>query len=326
LNRLLDYYLSQNVKIIVVDSSKVEFCYLNDYKDKILYKHYPEKPLAEKIYSILPYIDTPYVVMCANDDFIIPETIQHIINFLDKHDDYNSGQGLYGLFDPLEKSIPLRLIYPHILNEKIDENNAADRVMHLMSNYFQYYYAVYRTSVFKETYSSVIQNQKTKIHNLCLLESYISSYPAIMGKHFIINELYACREYNSLSVGNYTDNILVVKSEPKYKDEYCNYINLLSNKLLTVDNLSYQVAEKIIIDSIDTYIKLHFKLKKPIRRLVKKFLSRTKILLTPSKIIYNLLVKTLVRHKNKPFPKSFPEYEKWEIIRNFILKYYTQCY
>ena len=189
-------------------------------------------------------------------------------------------------------------------------------------------------------------------------------YPAIMGKHIIINELYAVREYNIQSIGKCLDNMSVIKSDLKYKDEYNCYINLLSNKLLTIDNCSYQIAEKIITDSVDRYMMSNFTFSN--RQLVKKILKKYTNLL---KIIYKLFVKDAqhknkltgimkclifimnlfivriftfwirllimpsvkdIHHKNKlklnMFPEFIPAYEKWTIVRNFILKYYNQCY
>ncbi len=72
LKRLLDYFLSYGIKVIVTDSSDVEFKYLSEFEKDIVYRFYPKVNLAEKLTKVISLVETPFVVMCANDDFLVP--------------------------------------------------------------------------------------------------------------------------------------------------------------------------------------------------------------------------------------------------------------
>lgn len=327
LKRLLEYYLASGIKVIVVDSSVREFCYLDEYVQKIEYQHYPSIGLAEKINHILHLITTPYVLMCANDDFILPDTVQSITAFLDTHEEYNSGQGIYGDFDPLCPSLQLSIRYPHMLNLQIDAETGRERVLHLMGNYFQYYYCVYRTSVFKTIYSSVIEQNRSRINNLCLLECYVSSYPAIDGKHIIIPMLYAIRENALCSAATVTDNIPEVLSKPNYTSEVEAYVELLAAKLSCADQINIDEARGVVRDSINRYMGdyflNYFSIANKLRRQAKSFLKRMYFMKLYEKF---RIGRERKRRLTCPVPDSISGQKEWENIQKYILDYYDICY
>jgi|GEM_PF-1944575 len=327
LKRLLEYYLSQNVHVIVADSSIKKFCFLEEYIDRISYHHFPQSFLAEKINYILPYIDTPYVVMCANDDFVIPNAVNIITEFLDNHLDYNSGQGIYIDFDTTDKSTKLSLRYPNMLTEQIDEDNGCDRVLHLMKSYFQYYYAVHRTSIFKEIYSSLMKDEKTQICNLCLLESYVSSYPAIDGKHKIIQRLYAARENIIDSAATYTDPIPQIITKKKYQGEYSAYIDLLTKLLVSKDNILPEKAKQIIHESIEIYLNENFPYYDMFTSKVNRFLKYLIYKIDLLKII-NQFRKINHRKNNNALDKldTMIGFEDWHNIEKHIQIFSKLCY
>ena len=91
LKRILSYYNEhgRDFSIIVADSSSNENKVLNSKNilslpnNNILYLKYPTdvEPFCEKIPDALKYIKTKYCVICADDDFMIPNAIKESINF-----------------------------------------------------------------------------------------------------------------------------------------------------------------------------------------------------------------------------------------------------
>lgn len=324
LKRLLEYYLDYGIKIIVADSSIQEFCYLKEYEQRIVYRYYPRICLAEKIFHILPLITTPYVLMCADDDFILPVTVGLITDFLDRHSDYNSGQGIYGDFDPYDSSLRLAIRYSHMLDVQIDNDKGRERILHLMGNYFQYYYCVYRTSAFKAVYTSVIDNNRARINNLCLLECFVSSYPAIAGKHIIMPVLYAIRENSLYSAATITDPIPKVISNSKYKKEYEAYIELLATLLIQVDQIQIDEANKVVRESLALYIGRYFSdyfsLGNKLKRWIKCNLKQLDL--------YDRCQRRYDRkHRNlNKMPDFIKGQEEWENVRKYILYFYDICY
>ncbi len=327
LKRLLEYYLHQNVKVIVADSSVNKFSQLEEYKGRVIYHHYPQSSLPEKLCNVFPFIDTDYVVMCADDDFIIPKTINIITEFLDKNLDYNSGQGIFVDFDLSEESVRPSLRYPNMLHEQINDIYGCERVLHLMKSYFQFYYAVFRTATFRNIYSSVINENKVGILNLCLLESYVSSYSAIEGKHIIMPILYAARENIVSSAASFTDNIPNVISEKKYRDEYALYIKLLTNLLITSDHLSPELAKQTIINSVDMYMSKNFPYYFTRSARFKRFLKNIAKQIGVENIQKIVLKENRSEDKkNNDLSQSISGYEEWNHIEEYIHLFYKECY
>lgn len=316
LKRLLDFYLKYDLNIIVADSSEKVFLYLEDYKEKIVYRHFPEMLLAEKINSIGHLIITPFVFMCADDDFIVPETVNKIISFLEKNIDYSSGQGIYVKFDPLQKEIIPQFIYEKMLNENLDEINCIARLEHLMGNYFHFSYAVFRTAVFNKIYFTTIKTHKTVIINLRLLEFYTSCLSAIEGRHCIMPELYGVRESIFMSAGATTDNMFQIANSLKYQVEYRDFIKLISGVIREKEAINKIESESIIVNAVQTYLKKNFPKENRIiyrlkRSFNKKFTSQL------SRIIY--------LHKMKKAPNTIPPFiggmNYWSGIKQHIIDY-----
>lgn len=234
LKRLLDYYKSYGCNIIVTDSSDVRFKYLDQYDD-VFYAHYPKMHLAEKISNIFDQIRTPYVVMCADDDYIFPSIIEKIVSYLQAHDDYKSGQGIYARYFPLEK-MAIYLDYPQMVNNSLEDEEPSSRILHLMSAYYQFYYAVFEKDLFISAINSTIIEGKCRLQNLCLLELYISMYAAASAKHMVFPELYCMREYIRNSAGSYIPN----------------YATLLKNgqSIEEINFLKYTLSSKVSDDEI----------------------------------------------------------------------------
>ena len=92
LDRILEYYAHEPFHIYVADSSALPYNG-SRLKGNVTYFHLPGKFLTYKIAFTLEYIETPFVVMCADDDFIIPAAIQTCVEFLSDHSSYAVAMG-----------------------------------------------------------------------------------------------------------------------------------------------------------------------------------------------------------------------------------------
>lgn len=323
LKRLLDYYLSFNVRIVVPDSSSVPFKYLAEYKDKIVYKHYPKVLLAEKLFFMLNEINTPYVVMCADDDYIVPSAIEQVICYLDNHLEYGSGQGIYTRYYPHKSRIHFFLEYSNMIKEDINEETPSERIIHLMSNYFQYYYAVFRSEIFKEIIHSTFQNDCCKIKNLNLLEIYLSLYATIEAKHIVLPIFYAAREAIIGSAGSYTDNIDRIMTDLKYKEEYIYFMDKLSEKILQKSPISKKEGSLILRNAISLYLdnSVHKASKKP--NYTKSFIKRA--FFKMDRILINESIRLFLHRRQIYSILADRNFYKKELkyIEDSIFRYYT---
>src|SRR6266853_2116638 len=88
LDRLLNYFSPHHLKIFIADSSASP--YQSDKFPSAIYQHLPELSYYQKIWKVLNEIETPYVVLCPDDDFTIPEAMEECVQFLEAHTDYAS--------------------------------------------------------------------------------------------------------------------------------------------------------------------------------------------------------------------------------------------
>lgn len=254
LKRLLDYFISYGCKnIIVSDSSDVKFKYIDEYQNDIIYEYCPKVHLAEKLSQIFKYIATPYITMCADDDFVIPPAINQSVEFLNNHPEYASSQGLYACFYP-QKRMAIYSIYPQMINNSISDESSAERVLHLMTQYYQFYYAVFRTEVFKGAINSIIELNKSCIQNLNLLELYLSMYAVIEGKHAVLPVLHEMREVIDNSAGRTTLGLKELKEHHESKEEYEYFIQKLSKLISQHDNIQFDEGKNIVNVAIATYL------------------------------------------------------------------------
>ncbi len=122
LQRLLDYYRGTGLRVIVPDSSDALFTGRMD-PEQVVYLHRPGLHFLLKIREILPMISTRYVFYCADDDFIVPEAVSEIAEFLDRNPSYSCAQGHYLTFTPCGDGV--RFTPRYIRN--FDSRGAADR-------------------------------------------------------------------------------------------------------------------------------------------------------------------------------------------------------
>ena len=103
INRLLNYY-SHNYfegNILIGDSSKDNNLTKNintiksfEKKLNIFHYHYPNHNPAQAYSKLLNEVNTDYVAIVMDDDYLVPKSINKCINYLENHKDYSSANGI----------------------------------------------------------------------------------------------------------------------------------------------------------------------------------------------------------------------------------------
>jgi len=84
LRRILEYYSEIEIRIMICDSSKDKFP--KKYLGKnVKHFHYKNWPYSKKLSNCIKKVKTKYLLICADDDFIIPSAIKKCIDFLVKN-------------------------------------------------------------------------------------------------------------------------------------------------------------------------------------------------------------------------------------------------
>ncbi|TAE23155.1 MAG: TIGR00180 family glycosyltransferase [Candidatus Kapaibacterium sp.] len=93
LTRHLDYYAETGLQVIVEDSSESPLEHPLTSASHVRYNWKPNRGFTEKFYTLIQQVETPYIALCSDDDFIIPEAIDECIAFLEQHPEYTVADG-----------------------------------------------------------------------------------------------------------------------------------------------------------------------------------------------------------------------------------------
>jgi len=330
LERTLNYYKKSDIKIIVVDSTKIPFALKNKFK--IDYYHYPECYYSEKLCKTIQKVKTPYVLMCPDDDFIIASTISKCINFLEEHKDYSSAQGHWFRFRVIKGITSFWPSLSYLLKLKFDVNGETPekRMKQLMTIYVPLIYCVHRTENLTNAFR-IIKKFNGQL-NFNLLEHLIGLVSVINGKHKILPILYFVREKH-IERWNIKEKLFeqldTIVNNPKLQTHYEFFINSLSEYLSDRYNYGVEDSNKYILGAIDSYLKFYrlnevnFSLRE--KKLIRNLNDKRKIL---SIIINNRLPELYDKISNKKLYQrlenpSLKKYKYSEIIkiREYIIKY-----
>lgn len=185
---------SSSVKTILSDAriDHINYSYLS-FNDQCAQDYF------YKIEKLIEQADTPYVMLCDNDDFLILNGIQKSIDFLDNNPDYISSGGEILGFNMLIKNNSVRIlsekhIYHTPLN--LDNNSPLARVITYFKNYHTpCFYNIYRKEALLTSFKLF---RATGINDFILMELFIALSATAQGRHhFSRNFLHYIRQTNS---------------------------------------------------------------------------------------------------------------------------------
>jgi glycosyltransferase domain-containing protein len=190
----------QDCQIYICDSTEIK--YLEEFPCNITYIHMPNKSFIEKMYQILSDVESEYVAVCADDDFIIESTTLNIVSKI-RSENYVMGVGRYAGFD-----LPFEGFYNIYKNlPKVESKIPFLRVVNYLSNYHMSLWAVYKKSSILKCYEIL---KKSNITNSNLIELTIAINSAIDGKILFTEEFYGVREVNNSNSENWAKQHLTL--------------------------------------------------------------------------------------------------------------------
>jgi glycosyltransferase domain-containing protein len=211
LRRILRYYERTGIPslVIVADSSPDEIKDLNRdiceacHNLEVQYRSSYNSNLNFycKIIDAVQQVSTPFVVLCADDDYIIPRGILASIEFLSAHPEYNVAQGRlmrFYFFDGVREinyfDVPNR-------NINIDDASVEKRLLHFKENFYPTWYAVQKSAFLQQMFifakdSGLILEYGSDPVNLS--EKYLTWMTAIYSRIGRISCLYSFRDGDSV--------------------------------------------------------------------------------------------------------------------------------
>lgn len=267
LERIIDYYENSGLQIVIADATLTP--YVKRIPGNIQYCHYPNIPYCTKLKQIFEKIETPFSLLCADDDFIIPQGMHSCVEFLEANPTYNSSQGHYTFFYHSKDKLFYTPAYLSAIGSDFNEETARERIEKFSTVSIQFYYCIHKT----ETLKDVFMYASNKFTNLNLVELFMGMSTLIKGKHKVLPVFYSVRELLYGSAGK-SHGLMALASLPQYKDQYNAFFSETVRLLSKYDNMKESEASlflsHIIQSRIDSGNRKRFSFNNFVTRLAKK--------------------------------------------------------
>lgn len=211
IGRAVAYYGKWDCRIIICDSS-TEIQKIN--KKNIDHIHFPGEFFSQKIKHALELVTTPFVCLCADDDFLAYHGVLKGLEFLEMKQDYVSVQGKYVQFWLSEKIISCVPLYHRIYGMHINDSDPGQRIIDSANLGMHQLYSLYRTEILKKTFF-VCGDEKA-----ATLTEYSSNLVGMFyGKHIMLPVFWMARDAKRYTEYNVTlNNANTVIQKPQLKD------------------------------------------------------------------------------------------------------------
>ncbi|MDO8492265.1 MAG: TIGR00180 family glycosyltransferase [bacterium] len=241
LKRILDYFKANGVglEFIIIDSSSAKNQVFNQgtvdfYNNRegvkfTRYSYVESTKLWEKWSDGMSRVKTKYCVLCAEDDFIVPQAIKKSVNFLENNPDFSVVLGKYLSFHVRDRnsSSPKFCWQNMYSHSSVVSDDAKNRLTDHFINYNPTTYAVHRASFLRTVF---YENIKTGIDLFLFGELMPSLLTLIHGKMKILDILYSARQ-EDVSYGVKWPTFDMAEKEGRYQGEYEKFRACLTNHL-----------------------------------------------------------------------------------------------
>ncbi len=172
-----------------------------------IYKRYPKDISLEvfykKCYASILKVNTPYVMLADNDDFVVPEGQEKCIEFLNNNPDYVGCNGRVPgvVLSPFPgeaygKHIQYLAYYCNVMDKQVlvDQASACKRIQSYIQNFYSIFYSVFRTESLVNTFKNI---QEFNFSDLGIVELFLSYMQLAQGKIHSIQEVTYIRQKGS---------------------------------------------------------------------------------------------------------------------------------
>ena len=293
LRRLFVFMDLMDVKaaIQIIDSSQPEDqehnrILIKEFRQRLnLHYMYVNLPIITKCRQAIEKIETPYLVFCADDDFLLPDGVYSCVDFLNRTPDYSCAQGIMVSLNTDKQNRCYRL-----RGYSIEDDSPLKRFQRLGTNWYSTFYSVYRTPVIVKAYQ-VTDDACDDLRARIFPEIMLSQMSVILGKVKFFPRLYNLREEHVTNESAVTPN---VQDQQHVRELYIGFRGCLALQLAEASKTTIDATQPIV-DKYYGYLKdggkamaerkktLRFRLRREAIRLVQQFHD----LMQPNAILQN---------------------------------------
>ena len=217
LKRSIDYFKHLDAKILYCDSSMI--AYNNELHSNMQYLHLPKKNFAEKILLALDKINTKFVALCADDDFILIKSLYEGYEILSKQTNFKTLLGINiffhenfnGKFYSTNKPLPKDINFSPYENGPM-----------FLSNYNQALWGLYDKEIISKSFELI---NKAKFLNDNFIELTIGAIAGYCGGIKYLNNIWSVRE---------------LSANEHWGDRHKAINNIYTDKLIRIDFKKYK--------------------------------------------------------------------------------------
>jgi glycosyltransferase domain-containing protein len=215
----------------------------------ITYQHY-NVDFYPKITQALNTIQTRYVVLCADDDFLIPNALGKCVDFLETHSDYAVVHGLEVVISRIPQ--PPGILTRSYPQRTIDDESPITRLKNHLSSYTPTIYGVHRRNEMLDNFQRV--SASTKDYGFGeILETVLT---LIDGKRRSLTGLYNVRENSGNAAHHATKSVFLpgTLSTAEFNERYSSFRMAAAQALAEKEGISTGEAEASLHQAFKCYL------------------------------------------------------------------------
>lgn len=186
LKRSIEYFKYLQADVIYCDSSFNK--YDGELYPNVKYLHFPDKKFPEKILDALSVINTDFVALCADDDFIVIQSLHKGLSFLENNKNFKTIRGKYVSFNDVFDGHYYRMNQelPNDIDLGYEKNTEK-----FFQNYCQILWAMYDKEVLMRAFQII---NEAKFNNDNFIELVIGACACHEGGIKFLDEIWGVRE------------------------------------------------------------------------------------------------------------------------------------
>lgn len=169
--RSYSYYSNFNIKVIYCDSS-LNPCYLNP-SDNISYLHLPKYSFSQKIIHVLEKVETDYIALCADDDFVLSNSINVGYEIISNNKNITT---IIGNIVKFNEKFDNTFFSNQIYESQSFNSPPQKNVEIFLSNYRQILWGMYKKEILTDSFRIINQLELNNDNFIELIISVVSAY------------------------------------------------------------------------------------------------------------------------------------------------------
>jgi glycosyltransferase domain-containing protein len=175
----------------------------------------------------LEQTESPWVTLCADDDFLFPEAVKQCADFLERQPGYVSAQGSTALLYPERR----RFGCMRLKGFNVEESVPYERCRRLAGNFFSNFYSVYRREELTRNFRLATANTDSRL-TYTLPEMLLSQLSALQGRIKVLPGMHLLMERHPTNAGYLGRTGVRPQAEALYQRfRYCLVTELVATGL-----------------------------------------------------------------------------------------------